>query len=118
MITFNEHQHRRELYISGGWNINTDDDLPHQPECDDLDSAQQPAELLLDRHGQALLCFLQQQGMDVDGGVLHRLLIQQCERKRRRVFGGVFKPVAGAAAIAKFRELRVFIGIAPRLLVS
>ena len=56
--------------------------------------------------------------MEVDLGVDLGLLIQQCERKRHRVFGGVFKPVAGAAAIAKFRKLRVFTGIAPRLLVS
>ena len=39
MITFNHDQRRRESYICGGWNI-ADDDLPHQPECDALDSAQ------------------------------------------------------------------------------
>ena len=40
MITFDHDQRRRESYICGGWNIGTDDDLPHQPECDVLDFAQ------------------------------------------------------------------------------
>ena len=40
MITFTQSDYRRELYLCSGWNINTDDDLPHQPECEELDSAQ------------------------------------------------------------------------------
>lgn len=40
MITFTQSDYRRELYLCSGWNISTDDDLPHQPECDELDSAQ------------------------------------------------------------------------------
>ena len=40
MITFTQSDYRRELYLCSGWNINTDDDLPHQPESDELDSAQ------------------------------------------------------------------------------
>ena len=40
MITFTQSDYRREPYLCSGWNISTDDDLPHQPECDELDSAQ------------------------------------------------------------------------------
>lgn len=40
MVAIVHAQYRRESYIHGGWNIGVDDDLPHAPECDPLDSAQ------------------------------------------------------------------------------
>jgi hypothetical protein len=39
MIAYTDHDHQRECYAWGGWNV-VDDDVPHPPEADPLASAQ------------------------------------------------------------------------------
>ena len=75
---------------------------------------QQPPQLLLNKDGQALLGFLQQQAMNVDAGVLRWLLIQKREGQRHSVLRSVLPPDTGTEATVAFRQHEVLLAIAGR----